>query len=247
MFNGLKMFIDWINYERGGLTINGTYYFIELITIEDYSSAELVLDITQLLIMEYDIDFIFGPYSTPLTSACASITEQYNISLFSSGAPLPNVFQDTSYVYGLLPAAVTYSEGAFHAFHSFGAKTIAVITDDDVTVCNNESSIYYAQLYNLTLSGFYSLNKSQENYNETIRGILLDLKENNVETVFGCSFSTLCELVSQPALSLSLSISVYLSLCLSLTVSVSLSVSLSLSLSRPVDQLILTSHHPPLS
>jgi hypothetical protein len=198
MYNGWKMFIDWVNYERRGVLINETIYFFELISIEDHSSSPEVIDITNYLIDHYHVDFMFGPYSTPLTASSARITEAQNISLFSSGAPLPSVFQETNYVYGLLPAAVSYSEGAFRAFHTFGAKTIAVITDDDVTVCNNESSILYAELYNLTLSGFYSVNRSQEEeaYNQTIRDILLELKANNVETVFGCSFSSLCELVS---------------------------------------------------
>jgi hypothetical protein len=196
MLNGWKMFIEWVNYERHGIALNNQTYLLEFIFIEDYSSFETVIDITEYLIQTYQVNFMFAPYSTLLTAACASITENQNITLFSSGAPLPGVFENTEYVYGLLPAASTYSEGAFHTFSVLGARSIAVISDYDVTVCNENSSILFANLYNLTLYGFYSVNSSEVSYNQTIKEILVELKDNNVETVFGCSFSTLCEVVS---------------------------------------------------
>ena len=196
LLNGWKMFIDWVNYERHGFVLNNQTYFFEFIFIEDFSQPHTVIDITEYLIQSSQINFMFAPYSTPLTSACSLITENQNVTLFSSGAHLPLVFENTNYVYGLLPAASTYSEGAFRAFSHLGAHSIAVIADDDVTVCNQNSSIQYAEIYNLTLYNFYSVNSSHDSYNQTIKDILIELKAKNVETVFACSFTNLCELVS---------------------------------------------------
>lgn len=195
MLNGWKIFLEFINYEKKGILINNQTYFIEFIYIEDYSSINYVQEITDYLIHQYHVNYLFGPYSTPLTIASASISDPNNITLISSGAPLPGVFEQTNYAYGLLPAASTYSEGAFRAFHTLGAKNISVISDTDVSVCNNISSSLYASKYNLTLFKHYDVNITSSNYNQTIKSILQELKDNKVETVFGCSFSTLCEKV----------------------------------------------------
>lgn len=195
MLNGWKMFIEYINYEKKGIILNNITYFIEFIYIEDYSQSKTVQEITNYLINDYNVDFIFGPFSTPLTAVSASITDPNNVTLISSGAPLPGVFEQTKYAYGLLPAASTYSEGAFSAFHNLGAKNISVISDTEVSVCNNISSNIYATKYNMKLFKHYDVNITDPNFNETMKNILNELKENKVETVFGCSFSSLCEKV----------------------------------------------------
>ena len=196
MLNGWKIFIEYINYEKKGIVINNITYFLELIYIEDYSSSKTVKEITSYLIHDYHVNYMFGPYSSPLTIASTSITEANNMTLISSGAPIPEVFENTNYAYGLLPAASTYSEGAFRAFNILGAKNISVISDTDVSICNNISSNLYATKYNLSLFKHYDVNISDINYHQTVKNILQELKKNKVQTIFGCSFSSLCELVN---------------------------------------------------
>ena len=78
MLNAWIMFVEWVNEERGGVTINGTKYSISLSFMDDFSSRDYVATGFNHLLNENNsllegLDFMLAPYSSSLTRAALEI------------------------------------------------------------------------------------------------------------------------------------------------------------------------------
>jgi ABC-type branched-subunit amino acid transport system substrate-binding protein len=191
------MFVDWVNIERGGVRLNGTNVSMSIQIVEDYSSVDDVKAVTHYLLGKEKVDFMFAPYTSSLTNASATITEGEHFLLFSaiSHPWSPNM----NYTIFTLPTDTSRMRSTFHSFVSFGAKNISVITESDHDNCLYENSVKAALAEGINLYSHHTLDKQSPTYLQDITDILLNLKENNVDVVIGCSISSLCTHVSHPS------------------------------------------------
>ncbi|MCX8030613.1 MAG: amino acid ABC transporter substrate-binding protein [Thermodesulfovibrionales bacterium] len=79
--NGFQLWEKHIN-EKGGL-LNRE---VKIIIHDDKSNPEIAKAIYAQMILEEKVDFLFGPYSTPITNAILPLAEKYNYPLLISGA-----------------------------------------------------------------------------------------------------------------------------------------------------------------
>lgn len=192
MSNSWNMFIEWINYEKGGILINNQKYFLQLNYIEDYSNSIYVKEICQDFINSNNTLFLFGPYSSSLNSACASVTEPNKMFIFSGGSSDTTLFRNSDYLFGTLPGGIRYISATFELLDQLGAQTIAILRDSNYPSCD-DSTISGAKLTsNITVFNVYDLNVNSPLYKEELLLILAQLKSNGIETIYGCSYSTMC-------------------------------------------------------
>jgi ABC-type branched-subunit amino acid transport system substrate-binding protein len=196
MSNSWDMFVDWVNIERGGVRLNGTNVSMSIQIVEDYSSVDDVKGVTHYLLEEEKVDFMFAPYSSTLTNVSATITENDDFLLFSAvGHPRGSNVNHTVYT---IPTDTKRMRSTFYSFVSFGAKNISVISENDHDNCQYENTVKAALAEGINLYSHHTLDNKSPTYLQDITNILLDLKENNVAVVIGCSLSSLCTHVSHP-------------------------------------------------
>lgn len=186
------MWTDWINYESNGIQCGDTNYMIDLMYIEDFSEIQYTQKAAEYALNIHQSDFMFGPYSTKLTSACVAITDAANMTVISAGSTVTSIYKNSQNLIGMLPSSYKYTQVAFQTLSEFGARSVAVMVDKDLPLCANSSSILYADMYNLTLFGHFSVDPSSLTYADDVSSILSLLKDSDVEAVLGCSLDALC-------------------------------------------------------
>ncbi|KRE44147.1 amino acid ABC transporter substrate-binding protein [Knoellia sp. Soil729] len=128
---GYEMWADEVN-ARGGIDVGGTKRKVEVIYYDDQSEPETAVKLTQRLISQDKVDFIFGPYSSGLTIATSAITAKYKKIMFAGGAAAVSVFnQGNEYVFSPLTLTRDYTTSGLEALKEQGVKTIAVMHSDD--------------------------------------------------------------------------------------------------------------------
>jgi hypothetical protein len=185
------LFMNWVNRERGGVFINGTQYSMAIRYIEDYSDKNYVRSAYEKMINEPDIDFFFSPLSTPLTWISVPITEDVQRLQIVSWATNESIYKGKTYAFGTLAPSAWYQEVPFYAFSKLGARTFALLADSTYTV-SEPLSYEFADKYNIELFGHFRVNPSGGTYVEDIRAMVQLFKDNNVETVYLCSYLDLC-------------------------------------------------------
>lgn len=192
MSNSWNMFIEWINYNKNGININNQKYYLSLTYIEDYSNQIYVKELCQDFINNKNILYLFGPYSSSLNSACSSVTESNNMFIFSGGSSDTAIFRNSNYLFGTLPGGVRYVSAVFELLDDLGAQTVAVFRDSNYPSCDDAAISGAEIITNVTVYDIYDLDVNSPLYKEQLLAILLQLKLNGVETVYGCSYSTMC-------------------------------------------------------
>jgi branched-chain amino acid transport system substrate-binding protein len=128
---GYEMWAEEVN-ARGGIDVGGTKRKVEVVYYDDQSEPETAVKLTQRLISQDKVDFMFGPYSSGLTIATSAITAKYKKIMFAGGAAAVSVFnQDNEYVFSPLTLTRDYTTSGLEALKEQGVKTIAVMHSDD--------------------------------------------------------------------------------------------------------------------
>lgn len=205
MYNGWSLFVQWTNVGRrteggvSGIQIgNQSSLLLELAVVEDYSSSAVAGQAAALLVHNYSADFLFGPYSFPLTAATANVTDPANVLLLSASSLYnPQYGQcstttSTELLLALQPPPATFVHSLFKTLLWLGAQSVAIVVDDvNDSYCQNATEMQaLAQLYNVTLHGYYEVygGAGSEAYSASMRSILSDLQDSSspVDVVAGC-------------------------------------------------------------
>jgi len=75
---GIQAAIKWINEVYGGIKIGNKAVKIELKYYDDQSNKELVSSLYEQLINVDKVDFLLGPYGSPLVMVAAPVAAKYN-------------------------------------------------------------------------------------------------------------------------------------------------------------------------
>jgi len=76
--DGYDLWKDKVN-AAGGIRAGGKTYRVEVVYYDDESKAQTSARLTERLITEDKVAFLFGPYSSGIATATASISERYRI------------------------------------------------------------------------------------------------------------------------------------------------------------------------
>jgi branched-chain amino acid transport system substrate-binding protein len=146
--DGLNMFAEWVNSERGGIDVGGTKIPVRIVFGDDRSDKDTALRLFERLVQEEGAHFMFASYSSGLTLAQAPLADQLDVVTMAWGASSDNIWQQgftrmvgvytpaSQYDHGLLefltqadPAvqtvSIAYKEDPFTVSEGEGAKAKA--------------------------------------------------------------------------------------------------------------------------
>jgi branched-chain amino acid transport system substrate-binding protein len=91
-YRGFELWRDQVN-AAGGIKAGGKNYKVQFTSYDDESNAKRVQQLYSRMILEDKADFLFSPYSSPLTATAAVVTEQDGKIRTCSkcSRPLPNI------------------------------------------------------------------------------------------------------------------------------------------------------------
>lgn len=191
MVRGWDFFLDWVNLIRGGIYVGGEMHYVSIDIIEDYSNASDVISAYKVLADSFD--FLFGPFSSALTDYAMDVSETAGKLMMATGASNTTVLKNRASSFGALPPSYTYVDSSMAVFTNNGTKTVAVMRDTDSSGCGDYyDSATAADKYNMTLFGYFLLEPTSPTYSQQVYDLAVQFKNAGVETVIGCTFSSLC-------------------------------------------------------
>lgn len=129
--NGYTLWQEWVNEEYGGIEVDGECYRAEIIFYDDESDADTVAVLTERLIIEDEVDFILGPYSSGLTQIASVITERENIIMVEGNGASETLFErGFQNLFAVLTPASYYTRSGIEAAAALGAETAVIAYED---------------------------------------------------------------------------------------------------------------------
>ncbi len=130
-YRGFELWRDTVN-NAGGIKAGGKNYKLQFASYDDESNSKRVQQLYSRMILEDKADFLFSPYSSPLTATAAVVTEQYEKIMLTTGAAEPKTYtlgnQD---LFQMFAPAPEYLKVALDALKSKDPKAaVAFIYED---------------------------------------------------------------------------------------------------------------------
>ncbi|PIX33328.1 MAG: branched-chain amino acid ABC transporter substrate-binding protein [Candidatus Infernicultor aquiphilus] len=103
--DGYEVWEDWVN-SHGGITAGGINYKVKMVYYDDESTPVRGAKLTEMLITQNKVDFLFGPFSSAITFATTAIGEKYKMITIAPEANAVNIYErGYKYVFSVLPPA----------------------------------------------------------------------------------------------------------------------------------------------
>lgn len=131
---GVELWEKFIN-EKGGINVGGEMYPVEVIYYDDKSDAGTGTKLTEKLITEDKVDFLFGPFSSGITFATTAIGEKYDVITVAPEANATKVYErGYKNVFSILPPAPALTQPIFELAATLDPKprTVAIIAANDL-------------------------------------------------------------------------------------------------------------------
>ena len=129
---GYEFWRDEVN-AAGGIKAGGKSYKVNFVNYDDQSVGGRVQQLYTRIVNQDRAQFLFGPYSSGLTTPAAVISEQYGkIMVASGGAEEKPYLLGNKYLFMVITSATHYLSGAVEALKSKNphAKIAMVYSDD---------------------------------------------------------------------------------------------------------------------
>ncbi|MDQ2633437.1 MAG: amino acid ABC transporter substrate-binding protein [Pseudomonadota bacterium] len=127
---GYDLWADRIN-ELGGVEVGGERFKVDMFYGDDQSNPATGADAAERLIVQNEVDALFGPYTSGSTIAVQPICQKYQVPMISGSAESPNVWKaKPEFNFGIIPSVDTTSGqslGVLAKVSDPAAKTVAVI------------------------------------------------------------------------------------------------------------------------
>ena len=106
--DGYDLWLEQVN-KSGGVPVGGKRYKVEIVYYDDESNAQTGAKLTEKLITEDKVQFVLGPFSSPITMQTSVIGEKYKIITMAALANSDAIYgRGFSYVFSVLPPATKY-------------------------------------------------------------------------------------------------------------------------------------------
>jgi len=131
---GYEVWEDWVN-SHGGITAGGINYKVKMVYYDDESNPVRSSKLTEMLITQNKVDFLFGPFSSAITFATTAIGEKYKMITIAPEANAVNIYErGYKYVFSVLPPAPTLMVPIAYMAENLDPKpkTVAIIAANDL-------------------------------------------------------------------------------------------------------------------
>ncbi len=132
--DGYEVWEDWVN-NHGGITAGGKNYQVKMIYYDDESAPVRGAKLTEMLITQNKVDFLFGPFSSSITFATTAIGEKYGKITIAPEANATNIYErGYKYVFSVLPPAPMLMVPVAYMAENLDPKpkTVAIIVANDL-------------------------------------------------------------------------------------------------------------------
>lgn len=131
---GYDLWAEEIN-KLGGVEIAGQRYAVEMFHGDAQSRPASGADAAERLIIQDEVNVLFGPYTSGVTLATQPISAKYRVPMISGSAESPNVWLDKPpFNFGMIPAVDLTSGksiGVISQALGGAAKTVGVVGVDE--------------------------------------------------------------------------------------------------------------------
>jgi len=134
MKQGVELWQKYVN-EQGGINVGGEKYMVEVVFYDDKSDAGTGTKLTEKLITEDKVDFLFGPFSSGITFATSAIGEKYDVITVAPLANATKVYErGYKNIFSVLAPAPTLTQPIFDLAGNLNPKpkTVAIISSNDL-------------------------------------------------------------------------------------------------------------------
>lgn len=131
---GYEVWEDWVN-SHGGITVGGKNYQVKMIYYDDESEPVRGAKLTEKLITQNKVQFLFGPFSSSITFATSAIGEKYGVITIAPMANATKVYErGYKYIFSVLAPAPMLMVPIAHMAKTLDPqpKTVAVISANDL-------------------------------------------------------------------------------------------------------------------
>ncbi|RXG62677.1 branched-chain amino acid ABC transporter substrate-binding protein, partial [Candidatus Atribacteria bacterium 1244-E10-H5-B2] len=131
---GYEVWEDWVN-NHGGITAGGKNYRVKMIYYDDESAPVRGAKLTEKLITQNKVDFLFGPFSSSITFATTAIGEKYGKITIAPEANATKIYErGYKYVFSVLPPAPMLMVPIAYMAENLDPKpkTVAIIVANDL-------------------------------------------------------------------------------------------------------------------
>lgn len=132
--NGYDVWKDEVN-KKGGMVVGEKKIPVQIIYYDDESKAQTSARLTERLITEDKVDFLFGPYSSGIATATASISERYRKLTLAPMATANSLYtRGYKYIFTPSPLADSGINPLISLAQTFDPKPlrIAIVGPDDL-------------------------------------------------------------------------------------------------------------------
>jgi branched-chain amino acid transport system substrate-binding protein len=129
---GYDIWLDWVNSEGGGIQVGDETCNAEIIYYDDESDPDTSARLYEKLIVEDEVDFLLGPYSSGITMGTSAIAERYGVIMVEAHGASEVLFtRGFSNLFAVLTPASYYTESALKALAEAGAETVVIANRDE--------------------------------------------------------------------------------------------------------------------
>jgi branched-chain amino acid transport system substrate-binding protein len=162
---GYDLWAELVN-KAGGIKAGGTAYKVEFVYSDYQSNTPRAVQLTDKLITDDKVNFLFSPFGSGATKATSNVSEKYKVVSISSTASSEEVYdQGYKYLFGTLNSNRAYSREltAFFKGKVPTAKKVAIYSRNDLfplSVANSLNEDAKAAGYDVIYFEKYPLNAS---------------------------------------------------------------------------------------
>lgn len=158
--HGFELWRDQVN-AAGGIKAGGKSYKVQFVSYDDESNSKRVQQLYSRLILQDKADFLFSPYSSPLTATAAIVTEQYEKIMLTTGAAEGKTYTlGNHYLFQMFTPGAEYLKGVLDMLKSKDPKAAVAFVYEDASfsvAVVNPAKAYAQQLgFNVAFSEAYA-------------------------------------------------------------------------------------------
>jgi branched-chain amino acid transport system substrate-binding protein len=143
---GYDLWAEQVN-GAGGIKVGNDRYKVQLVYYDYESATPKAVQLTEKLITDDKVNFVFSPFGSGATKASSNVTEKYHIPTIGSTASSEQVYnQGYKYLFGILTSNAIVAKALIGPVKAAGPniKTIAIYSRNDLFPLAIASSVQQA-------------------------------------------------------------------------------------------------------
>ncbi len=132
--DGYDFYVKLVN-QRGGIDVGGRRYRVQIVYYDDQSNTAVGARLVEKLIVEDNIKFLLGPYSSTMTLPLSKVAERYQVPFVVAHAATNSIYeQGNKWIFATLNTIDQYFEGVLRAAMEAKPKpqTIAILAENQL-------------------------------------------------------------------------------------------------------------------